>query len=69
MDNKNKTVNRGIGTTTLLGIIFIILKISGVIDWEWLWVLSPFWIPIATFVVILLVIFIIGGIIAILDKS
>lgn len=69
MDNKNKTVNRGIGTSTLLGIIFIILKISGVIDWEWLWVLSPFWIPISIFVVVLLVIFIIGGIIAILDKS
>ena len=26
--------------------IFIILKLVGVIDWSWLWVLSPIWISI-----------------------
>ena len=34
----------GINTTLLL--IFIVLKLVGVIDWPWLWVLSPFWIPV-----------------------
>lgn len=37
----------GIGVAGLLGIAFIVLKLCGVIDWSWGWVLSPFWIPIA----------------------
>jgi hypothetical protein len=34
----------------ILGLIFITLKLSGigvVATWSWLWVLSPFWIPLA----------------------
>lgn len=27
-----------------LGALFIAFKLLGVIDWSWLWVLSPFWI-------------------------
>lgn len=27
-----------------LGVVFIVLKLVGVIDWSWWWVLSPFWI-------------------------
>jgi hypothetical protein len=30
----------------LLGVLFIGLKLTGHIDWSWLWVLSPFWLPI-----------------------
>lgn len=30
------------GITFLM--IFIVLKLCGVIDWSWLWVLSPLWI-------------------------
>ena len=37
---------------TLLLILFIGLKLTGHIDWSWLWVLSPVWIPLC-FVVIL----------------
>ena len=33
----------GAGFTTLLGIAFIILKLCGVIDWPWVWVLCPLW--------------------------
>jgi hypothetical protein len=31
----------------ILGLIFITLKLCGVISWSWLWVLAPFWIPLA----------------------
>lgn len=31
---------------TLLLVLFIGLKLGGVIDWSWWWVLSPFWIPL-----------------------
>ena len=34
----------GIGFTGLLTIVFIVLKLTGVIDWSWGWVLSPLWI-------------------------
>lgn len=29
----------------VLLIVFIVLKLVGVIDWSWVWVLAPFWIP------------------------
>lgn len=35
-----------IGFCGLLAVLFIGLKLGGVIDWSWLWVLSPLWIPI-----------------------
>ena len=43
MENNN---NGGMGVSTVLGLIFIVLKLVGVIDWSWIWVLSPFWIGI-----------------------
>jgi hypothetical protein len=42
-------------TMSLVGIfliLFLILKVTDVIDWSWLWVLSPIWIPVAFFLVI-----------------
>jgi hypothetical protein len=35
----------GIGFSGLLTILFIGLKLTGQIDWDWLWVLSPIWLP------------------------
>lgn len=32
---------------SLLGLIFITLKLTGHIAWSWWWVLAPFWIPFA----------------------
>ncbi len=40
------TGNQGIGLTGVLLIVFIVLKLCGVIQWSWWWVLSPFWIPL-----------------------
>ena len=42
----------GIGFTGLLTIVFIVLKLTHVIDWSWLWVLSPIWLGIVVVVVI-----------------
>ena len=46
MSNENKTVvkKQGVGLGTILTIIFVVLKLVGVIDWAWVWVLAPFWI-------------------------
>jgi len=43
----------GIGVPGLLGVAFVILKLCGVIGWSWWWVTSPFWIPVAIFLVFL----------------
>ena len=40
MSNKNNG-SSGIGLCEVLTIIFVILKLVGVIDWSWWWVLSP----------------------------
>jgi len=37
----------GIGFLGLLGIVFIVLKLCGVITWSWLWVTCPLWIGLA----------------------
>jgi len=46
----------GLGLPTLLLIIFIILKLTKVIDWNWVWVLSPLWISASLGVLFLLII-------------
>lgn len=46
--NSNKT---GIGFAGALTLIFIVLKLCGVIEWGWLWVLSPIWITILIVIV------------------
>lgn len=37
--------------TGVLGIVFVVLKLTGVISWSWWWVTCPFWICIPFFVV------------------
>ena len=44
---ESKGVSGGIGFGGLLAIVFIVLKLTKVISWSWLWVLSPIWIPLA----------------------
>ncbi len=34
----------GLGLFGVLTIIFVVLKVLGVISWAWVWVLSPLWI-------------------------
>ena len=43
----------GIGFCGLLTIVFIVLKLTKVINWSWVWVLAPFWIPVAIYALIL----------------
>lgn len=55
MSNSTSSQSGGIGFTGLLAVLFIGLKLGGVIAWSWLWVLSPLWIPVAIVLVILLI--------------
>lgn len=62
-------VNGGIGFVGLLAIAFIVLKLMGVINWSWLWVLSPIWIAIAINLLVILVPLIFFGVLHIVRKA
>lgn len=42
MRDNTKQINLNIGS--VIQIVFIILKLTNLIHWSWLWVLSPLWI-------------------------
>lgn len=48
-----KTTNYGLNLGEVLLVVFIVLKLTNVIDWSWWWVLSPVWIGLITITVIL----------------
>ena len=47
----------------IVALVLIILKLTGVIDWSWVWVTSPIWIPIA---LVLFILFVALGVVVIL---
>jgi hypothetical protein len=47
---------------TILFIVFLVLKLTGEIDWSWWWVTSPLWLPVAILLVVVNVILIVGAI-------
>lgn len=50
-----------IGTLpTILLVVFIVLKLCHVINWSWLWVLSPLWIMAIICFILFIIIKIIG---------
>jgi len=46
--------SRGIGFVGMLTILFIGLKLCGIISWAWLWVFSPLWISALITVIVIL---------------
>lgn len=49
--NKKISINISGFTITL---IFLILKLTHVIEWAWIWIFSPIWIPLAIGLAVLL---------------
>lgn len=47
----------------MITLILVILKLTGVINWSWVWVTSPIWIPIA---LVLFILFVALGVVVIL---
>nr|QMS48011.1 hypothetical protein WG33_0210 [uncultured bacterium] len=46
--------NNSIGFLGALFLVFLVLKLTKVIDWSWWWITAPFWGPLA-FVAVLLI--------------
>ncbi len=51
--------SKGMGLDIVIFVVFLVLKLCGVITWSWWWVLSPIWISwgIALLVVAIVAIF------------
>ena len=64
-NNNRNNAGRGVGFCGVLTIVFIVLKLVGVIDWPWIWVLSPIWISfiiaIIVFIIVIIVVYCING--------
>ena len=58
-DNKTSATGGGI-FLSLLAVAFIVLKLTGFIDWSWLWVLAPLWIPTPIAIVIILIVLVVA---------
>ena len=52
----NNNTSNGIGLGTVLFLIFMILKLTGNIDWSWWWVTSPLWIPFTILIAVVLIV-------------
>lgn len=53
MSKNNTQSGGGIGFGTALLLIFVTLKLCHVINWSWWWVLSPLWIGVVLWALIL----------------
>lgn len=54
-NSSSSSASGGTSISGLLGVLFVGLKLTGFIDWPWLWVLSPFWIPLVIVLGVLVV--------------
>ena len=45
-----------IGFCELLTVLFIGLKLTGFISWSWLWVVSPIWLSLAFWLILLILV-------------
>lgn len=57
MEKRNNQTTGGIGCSGVLFLIFLVLKLTGLISWSWWWVTSPLWIGFAFVVLALVIIF------------
>ena len=55
MSNTSNTAYPTISLGTLLTVLFVALKLTGVIHWSWWLVLLPFWGPIALGLVVVII--------------
>ena len=61
MGNQNHAASGGLGLLEVLTIVFIVLKLCGLISWSWWLVLMPLWIELGVIVVLLIILFVVIG--------
>ncbi len=66
-EQKITAVNSSILTTMF--IVFLILKLTGNIDWSWWWVTSPLWLPLAIVIGFAALLITVGIILVMVNKG
>lgn len=59
MNSNRNSSSSGIGICGVLT-VFVVLKLIGVINWSWLWVLCPLWINLLLTIIVAVIIVIIN---------
>jgi hypothetical protein len=52
----NNETSGGISLNMILFLIFLVLKLTGHIDWSWWWVTSPLWIGVLLVLIVIVLI-------------
>lgn len=65
MSKDSNSSSGGVSLLGLLGVAFIVLKLTNVIDWSWWWVTLPLWGGLAIVLLILAIV----GIVALIMKG
>lgn len=47
------STSSGFSFEFVLFVVFLVLKLTGTIDWSWWWITSPLWISAAVFIIAL----------------
>ncbi len=50
----SNTKENGISFMSLLQLLFIALKLTGYVEWNWIWVLCPTWIIVAIIIIFII---------------
>ena len=67
--NQSVTVGGGSLGAFLLTGLFVWLKVTGKIDWDWIWVFAPLWIGLALFIGITLLVLLIAFVVALIQDA
>lgn len=59
MKNGRKAKLVSLGFMEVITIILIILKLTNMISWSWLWVFLPLWLPFVTIISMMLIFYLI----------
>ena len=55
-NNSTTTTSGGFGFFGALALLFIGLRLAGLIEWPWVWVLAPLWGSVLLFIVLAVII-------------
>ena len=67
ISNKTEVTAGGLSLSTILFLIFLVLKLTGNIAWSWWWVTAPLWGPFALVIGLGLLALVIFGIVLLGD--
>lgn len=61
MSSKSSSSSGGLGCGGVVQVVFIVLKLLGLINWSWWWVMSPTLVGLAISVVFLVVVLVLAA--------